>query len=464
MSAQIKVYNGNFKALGSTSRAFNIEKKEELMREYTLSFSVVNNDSLFKYLTENSVFKYVGQYFDVAGINGDSGTNNVTQITAEHISYRLSDYTLPNGYSFVGTVKQIAQDILNEAKTVDGIPASTVFSIGTAADDETVSFGMSGQTNVTAREALIAMSALGVEISFNNFIVNIPERIGKNRGVQFEYGINLEGVHRTWQRGNGWNYDVKVVDLQKIPGNEELSFSLGDDVTVLDSLSNISINGRVISYSECDDPTQNHIEIGVFVRDNASLSIETDRIANSALNKADSSVQQGEKYSNVSITHTDGFKAVNKAGTQRVIMNADDCFVVQVLKNGQWVTVNSIEAFGMLTQRITTQDAKNKFYVTVGKISTDDYGLQLHKIINGEDKVVGEIGQLDNSENLIISSPYNVILKTTGRSRFVGAVDDEGKIKVLNQADYNESIPFITPDGSIGFINVSNGMISSVTN
>ena len=101
MAEQIKIHNGNLKALGSTSKAFNITKKEELMREYTLSFSVLNNDSVFKYLTENTTFKYCGQFFDVAGIDGDSGINNITQITAEHISYRLSDYTLPNGYSFV---------------------------------------------------------------------------------------------------------------------------------------------------------------------------------------------------------------------------------------------------------------------------------------------------------------------------------------------------------------------------
>lgn len=157
MAGRIKVLNKEFKALGSTPGAFNVSKTEELMREYTLDFSVVNNDSVFSLITEDSVFEYSGQMFDVTGIDGTSGETNITQVTAEHISYRLSEYTLPNGYSFAGTVSEIANDILNEAKTVDEIPASSVFTIGQAESGETFSFATDGN-NVTARAALIAMS------------------------------------------------------------------------------------------------------------------------------------------------------------------------------------------------------------------------------------------------------------------------------------------------------------------
>ena len=73
MSKQIKVYSGDLKALGSTSKAFNVKKTEELMREYTLDFSVANSDSIFQYLTEDTVFEYGGQKFDISGIDGNSG-------------------------------------------------------------------------------------------------------------------------------------------------------------------------------------------------------------------------------------------------------------------------------------------------------------------------------------------------------------------------------------------------------
>ena len=365
---KISIYDKKERLVGVINRAFNVEKTEELMREYTLSFSVTNQDHTFKYINEESIFGFGGQLFDVAGIDGDSGDNNITQITAEHISYRLSDYTLPNGYSFVGTVAEIAQDILNQAKTVKGVPASSAFSIGYTVDLGTVSFGMAGQTNVTAREALIAMSALGVEINFDNFVVNVPQRIGSDSVLTFEYGVNLKGVHRTWQRGNGWSYEIKIADIAKA-GRSGYEIHLGDSVVVKDTITGTEIQNRVISYVECDDPSKNTITVGVFVRDNASMTVRTDKIANN-------SVQQATKYNNVSIDHENGFMSVNRAGTIRAIMNGEDCFAVQVLKNGVWETVNSMEEFGLLINRLTSQDAKDSFYIKVGDVYSQVYGLQ----------------------------------------------------------------------------------------
>ena len=383
MAGKIKVYDNDLKALGSTSRAFNIAKTEELMREYTLSFSVLNTDSIFDYINENAIFEYGGQKFDVAGIDGDSGANNITQVTAEHISYRLSDYTVVNGYSFVGTAAQIAADILNEAKTVDGIPASSAFTLGTVATTGTLNFSLSGKTDVTAREALIAMEELGVEIEFDNFTVNIPKRRGSDKGIVFEYGKNLTGVRRTWQRDNGWSYDINIVDMQKTVGYTGKTYGIGDDITVIDKYAKLTLKQRIIAYKECDDPTQNSVTVGVFIRDNASLSVETDRIANAANQTANNSVQQGEKYSNVSITHSDGFKAVSKEDTLRVMMNGDDCFVVQVKKNNQWVTVTSTELWGILTPRLTTQDAKDEYYATVGRTKSKRPGFYLFQKVGG---------------------------------------------------------------------------------
>ena len=383
MAGKIKVYDNDLKALGSTSRAFNIAKTEELMREYTLSFSVLNTDSIFDYINENAIFEYGGQKFDVAGIDGDSGANNITQVTAEHISYRLSDYTVVNGYSFVGTAAQIAADILNEAKTVDGVPASSAFTLGTVATTGTLNFSLSGKTDVTAREALIAMEELGVEIEFDNFTVNIPKRRGSDKGIVFEYGKNLTGVRRTWQRDNGWSYDINIVDMQKTVGYTGETYGIGDDITVIDKYAKLTLKQRIIAYKECDDPTQNSITVGVFVRDNASLSVETDRIATEANRTANKSVQQGEKYSNVSITQSDGFKATSKDNTLRVMMNGDDCFVVQVKKNNQWVTVTSTELWGILTPRLTTQDAKDEYYATVGRTKSKRPGFYLFQKVGG---------------------------------------------------------------------------------
>lgn len=463
VSAQIKVYSDNMRALGSTSKAFDVTKTEELMREYTLDFSVTNNDSIFEHITENSVFEFRGQKFDISGIDGNSGTTNITQITAEHISYRLADYTLPNGYSFVGTVRQIAEDILREAKTVDEIPASSAFSIGSTADLGTLNFSMSGATNVTARQALIAMSDLGVEIEFDNFTVNLPQSRGADKGAVFKYSHNLNGVHRTWQRGNGWSYEISIVDLQKTPGYEGETYGIGDYITVEDTLMNLTLKKRIISYKECDDPTKNSVTVGVFVRDNASLSIETDRIANTANATANAanatannSVQQGERYSNVSITHTDGFKAVSKDGTLRVMMNGDDCFIVQGLQNGKWVTLNQLEAFGLLVDRLTSIAAKDKFYVQVGQVDGGNYGLKFYF-----NNIEGCSISSANQDGVTISVPnvLEIITKNTGG--FLGLEGDTVSFKskdiFVQDKDTGSAKLGITGKMRIGILNEAGG-------
>lgn len=454
MSAQIKVYDGDLRALGSTSKAFSVTKTEELMREYTLDFSVTNNDSIFEHITENSVFEFGGQKFDISGIDGNSGTTNITQITAEHISYRLADYTLPNGYSFVGTVRQIAEDILNEAKTVDEIPASSAFSIGSTADLGTLNFSMSGATNVTAREALIAMSDLGVEIEFDNFTVNLPQSRGTDKGVVFKYSQNLTGVHRTWQRGNGWSYEISIVDLQKTPGYEGETYGIGDYITVEDTLMNLTLKKRIISYKECDDPTQNSVTVGVFVRDNASLSIETDRIANTANTTAQNSVQQGEKYSNVSITHADGFKAVSKDGTLRVMMNGDDCFTVQTKQsNGTWKTVTSAELFGLVAARLATQDSKNSYYGTIGKNSEGNPGLFLMRNNNGTFKEHFSVWPTAEG-NTVLDCEGDMIFNCKTSGQFIFKDKNGNKVGISTRQSVTDK------NGDVVWLTFKNGLLT----
>lgn len=456
MAGKIKVYNSALEALGSTSEAFNIAKTEELMREYTLSFSVINTDSIFDYINEDAVFEYAGQRFDVSGIDGDSSANNITQVTAEHVSYRLSDYTLVNGYSFVGTARELAEDILKEAKTVDGVPASKAFTLGTVTDTETLNFSLSGQTDVTAREALIAMEELGVEIEFDNFTVNIPKRRGSDKGVTFEYGKNLAGVRRTWQRGNGWSYDINIADMQKTVGYEGETYGIGDDITVIDKYAKLTLKQRIIAYKECDDPTQNSITVGVFIRDNAALSVETDRIANAANQKADSSVQQGEKYSNVSITHTDGFKCTNISDNIRVMVNANDCFAIQAKKNGQWVTVTSAELWGVPAPRLTTQDAKNFYYATIGYNANGNPGLFLMRRTDD--------GNFKEHFSVWPTAEHNTVIDCEGDLKIRSKTG--GKVAIENREEdsqgFSGSIYLVENGGSIALLKFTNGILKSI--
>lgn len=454
--AQIKVYTKSGTRLGSTSKAYDTTIHEELMREFTLDFSVANTDAIFKHIVPDTIFECQGEKFDITDIDDDEDSKE-TKVSAEHVSYRLNDYNVPANYAFVGTAQEIGTDILN----VSG--ANAEFKMGVCAETGTKSFSLNNDKEITARAAIIALKNMGVEVSFSNFTINLPEMVGSVKDTP------LKLSRRRWQKGNGWTYEVDIADTGNI--------SVGDKFPIISEGLEVGTNRRIISYDRNpDDPIQNSVTLGVFVRDEASAAVETYDIAvtanqtaqtandtaNTAKETADNSVQQGEKYSNVSIDHTNGFMAENKAGTQRVMMNGDDCFIVQVKQNGKWVTVNSLEAFGLLVDRLTNPEAKGIFYLRVGKIGTDSYGLQLCSLDkSGNVEVIGEIGLLEDG-NLTIKSSSPITLKTN-KGNAITAIDGNGKHVQLNKSDlYSGNISYMTPSGNYGVISVSQGLIDGV--
>ena len=252
---KITVYE-NGRRRGSTSYAYGVVTKKELMREHTLEFSILNNNPIYKEITTTSVFENKGQMFDITGIDTESGDENTTAFSAEHVSYRMNNYTVPANYAFTGTIKEIAQDILN----VSG--AAAEFSIGECLDDGFASLNLNNDKEITARAAMFGMTNLGVEIDYDNFIINIPKVIGNDTGKVFRFGVDLKKFRRRWQVDNGWTYDVTIADVQKTDGNEKIEFSIGDTVTAEDSFIGDVIKKRIISYIENDDdPTQNSITL-----------------------------------------------------------------------------------------------------------------------------------------------------------------------------------------------------------
>lgn len=454
--AQIKVYTKGGTRLGSTSKAYDTMIHQELMREFTLVFSVANTDAIFKFIEPDIIFECQGEKFDITDID-DNEDSKETKVSAEHVSYRLSDYYVPANYAFIGTAQEIGEDILN----VSG--ANVEFKMGVCAETGTKSFSLNNEKEITARAAIIALKNMGVEVDFSNFTINLPEMVGSVKDEP------LKLSRRRWQKGNGWTYEIDIADTANI--------FVGDKFPIVSEGLEAGTTRRIISYDRNpDDPIQNSVTLGVFVRDEASAAVETydiavtanqtaqtaNNTANTAKQTADNSVQQGEKYSNVSITHKDGFMATNKAGNQRVMMNGDDCFIIQVKQNGEWVTVNSLEAFGLLVDRLTNPEAKGIFYLGVGKIDTDSYGLQLCSLDkSGNVEVVGEIGLLKDG-NLTIKSSSPITLKTD-KGNAISAIDDNGEYVQLNKSDlYSGNVSFMTPSGVHGIISVSQGLIDGI--
>lgn len=375
MPATVYIYkNTNYtKRLGQTSKAFDCVITKELMREHNLQFSITNDNPFYGLIQKDTAFECEGQIFDIADIDTESGESNITQISADHVSYRLSDYMIPDNYSFVGTLPQIVADILEQGIDINDESASRMFSVGECYDGlGSVTYALIGQENITVRAALLGLTYLGVEVDFDNFTIHCPQRIGKNDGVTFDFTTNLKKFRRRWERGNDWTYDVEIADQGDI--------NLGDDITVHDTFVGDDIKKRIITYSKCvDNPAKNAVTLGAFILDSAAASVETGLALDGLTNQVGNSVQQGKKYNNVAITHELGFVSSREDNKVRVVANGTDCFAVQKNIDGQWVTVTEVDETGLSAAVLTTLEAKGMCYATIGKDSlTGHFGVFLY--------------------------------------------------------------------------------------
>ena len=387
MAGTVTIYNGSVRK-GITSKAFDCCKSEELMREYTLTFSVTNSNPIYPYINETATYEYKEQMFDTAGIDTDSGSSNITQITAEHVSYRLNNYEIAAGYAFVGTVAQIAQDLLNGAYPIyddygvteaNATTAAGEFTIGECADLGTLSFSLNNTSAKNAKDAVLCLQRLGVEVNYDNLSIDFPVSCGSDTGKVFEFGKDLATFRRRWVRGNGWTYDATIANLQRVPGHEGDVFEKGDTVKIKDSFIGDSITTRIVTYKEHDDPTKDTIVLGKFIRDSEDDAIALEITADTALNTANNSVQVGTLYNSVSISHDKGFASVSGDGTSRKFDNGTDGYIIQVMYNGNWTTVYEANKGADGAGLITTYTLDHTQKVVQG----GTIGVAMYKLVSG---------------------------------------------------------------------------------
>jgi len=373
MGATITVLN-NGQRMATTDRAFDDIETKELMREWTLEFSVTNRDNARQYVIDpDAQFEIDGQIFDTKSYKQSSGTDNTTSVTAWHVLTRMNNYMIPAGYAFVGTIAALIQDILTQSG------ASAEFTVGTCAA-VSGSYSPGNTQPINAYSAIMGLTALGVEPSYDNFTINAPVRWGADTGKVFKFGRDLCSLERTYDKTTtpaAYSYGIDIADLQRISG-ASVEFVEGDTVEIQDSLIGDAIIGqRIISYKKSrSDPTQDKVTIGNFISD-LSDSLTTMQVDISATTAVSSnSVQQGDKYSNVSIDHTNGFMAVNAAGTVGVKMNADNCFAVYSISGGVWTLMSELDINGL--QAGTIRAPGSSVYGVIGHDATYGDGLILH--------------------------------------------------------------------------------------
>ena len=410
----IEIYNDGVR-VAKTSKAFNVVVRKELMRAFDLDATIHNADPARKYITTTSMFKAEGQLFDICSFQQYSGDQNVTQIVGQHVGYRLNNYTIPPGYSTMGTIAEIAQAILDESG------ASAEFTVGTCADLGEKVYAITNEQETTARSAIFAMQGLGVEVDFDNFTLNFPERVGSDTGKVFKFGQDLCSLKRTWDKGNGITYDITIANLQRIPGHSGDTFEVGDDVTIEDYFIGDSIKRRIIAYSKClDNPTRDTVTLGVFVRDIYDLTTEMKVDINTKLT-------EGESYNNVKINRTEGFVAESNDGQFKTTQGGEEGFACWVKEGGVWVKKSWLDASGLISNTISAPDSD--IYARIGQYEALPFifeGLQLLDRIT-EQLRVGLIARRGSNIISLSTGPTHadafLLYRGDNRSFYVGHND-----------------------------------------
>jgi len=398
--------------VGVSSRAFDVIESKELMRGWTLQFTLDNKNPMRKYVAPSAMFEIDGQLFDISSFHQNSGVSNTTEVTAEHVSYRLNKYIIPPMYSFLGTPAQILADMLDKAVDGNGKKASSEFSVGNCANIGTKAFALGNEQEVSLRSATLGLQAIGVEVSYDNFKIHLPQRIGTETGRTFKFGVDLVSIDRNWTVDDGFTYEISVAALNRLPGAQPWeTFSLGDNIQVQDDIIGDIISRRIVCYTKChDDPSKDSITLGVFVRDSATNAIEMQAEINTKLT-------EGESYNNVRINRSEGFVSETNDGNKKVTMSGTDGFVCWVKQNGVYKPVASLSDEGLAANKIASYGA-NLIYGVIGGEVGDTIGFLL-KDSSTKLTLFKIVPYLDRSGFALFAYPNgnsNRVLDYTGQS------------------------------------------------
>lgn len=366
---KIYFYQPGGTCVGRTTEYFDCVETQELMRQWSLTFSVTNLNPMRQYIQRGAVYEIHGQKFDHKRFTRNSGSKNVTSVTmAYHVCRRLDNYTVAAGYSYVGTAQAIIADILDKAVDTNGNKASTQFSVGTCAD-VSGSYSPGNTQPISAYTAIQGLVALGVEPQFDNFTINAPTRWGADRGMTFKFGRNLADLDFEDDADqNTTTYSLDAARRQYALDATPRDYAeCGDTVRIKNDLIGEDIRTQRIVTLEThwDDHTSDKFTVGQFVSDLAdSVTSMQVGIANS--------VQQAEAYNNVSITHEEGFVCASEDGLLKVTQNAQHCFAIWTRSStsDEWTLLQELSADGLGATKIFMPNSPG-FYAKVGYVEAN---------------------------------------------------------------------------------------------
>jgi len=222
----------------------NDEITEQINGSYTFKFAVYMDDKKSRYIDTTNLAEVEGQYFNIIKHRRTRSGNGDVQIAVEceQVSYDLLFYSFETGFLYTGSPLELMQRALR----------MTGFSLGTVEPNGIVSIDLKEGVNVRGILMEIAIQS-GGELHFDKYTVNLLNRRGRDRGVQFRLGKNLQGIVKDVNGQSGevlTSYEIDVVELNTLPEFEGLEyFELGDTVDIIDEELQINEQQRIIEYS-----------------------------------------------------------------------------------------------------------------------------------------------------------------------------------------------------------------------
>lgn len=219
---------------------------EQINGSYMFSFIAYVDSKLNKIVHENLVI-VEGQKFEIARITKKRGDYPNILTECDHVSYKLNKADNTLGYD--DTPASIVNQLLDLAAA-----KGFHFSVGTIEFSTPIYF-KPGEKSV--RECIIELAGvLGGEVIWDNYTVNIVNRRGSDKGLEFIVGENIrEFSHEVdyTEEEPFTSIEIDIVDLSQLPDSEKQlkkiqGIDLGDSTRLVDTVLSIDETHRVVSY------------------------------------------------------------------------------------------------------------------------------------------------------------------------------------------------------------------------
>ncbi|SNR95322.1 phage minor structural protein, N-terminal region [Anaerovirgula multivorans] len=336
-------FNNN--GLATLDKVYDYRIYERLNGEYTLSFSMPQNDPKMQYVKEENYIKAKGQLFIIRRITETRAIDNtlLAFVECEHIFFELLDKFIENFETNYDNAQFILDRLLFETRFTGNaisVPDSKSFSI-------TQRTAVSGINSILERWEC--------EIKRDNFHVELKPQIGVVRPAEIKYTKNLRSITRIvdssniitklyvygqdgltipplesqyignypvakegsitfglvtttetlQEQGQAYlervevpkaSYEVGIVELKRLPGFEDEEFEIGDTISIVDEDLGIDMTARVVEYDEYPlEPKRSTVVIANFIDNITDQLSRIDGDLRDTKNKVDRTIGENGK-------------------------------------------------------------------------------------------------------------------------------------------------------------------------